>query len=86
MIFVFRVCTANCRNQVLILLLVPAAFTVSTGERHWEILLRARAIENGAYVIAAAQCGTHDGDRKTYGHSMVVDPWEKSSQRQVRSQ
>lgn len=59
------------------LLLVPAAFTVSTGERHWEVLLRARAIENGAYVIAAAQCGVHDGDRKTYGHSMVVDPWGK---------
>jgi predicted amidohydrolase len=59
------------------ILTVPAAFTVSTGEMHWEVLLRARAIENGAFVIAPAQCGTHDGGRKTYGHSMVVDPWGK---------
>jgi len=59
------------------ILLVPAAFTVPTGEMHWEVLLRARAIENGAYVVAAAQCGTHDGGRKTYGHSMVVNPWGK---------
>lgn len=59
------------------ILTVPAAFTVSTGEMHWETLLRARAIENGAFVIAPAQCGTHDSGRKTYGHSMVVDPWGK---------
>lgn len=59
------------------ILTVPAAFTVPTGEMHWSVLLRARAIENGAYVIAPAQCGTHDGGRKTYGHSMVVDPWGK---------
>ena len=59
------------------ILLVPAAFTVPTGEMHWEVLLRARAIENGAYVIAAAQCGVHDGGRKTYGHSMVINPWGK---------
>lgn len=58
-----------------VLLAVPAAFTVPTGEMHWEILLRARAIENGAFVIAPAQCGVHDDGRKTYGHSMVVDPW-----------
>ncbi len=61
------------------LLTVPAAFTVPTGKAHWEILLRARAIENGAFVIAPAQVGTHnfsDGSsRETYGHSMVVDPW-----------
>ncbi|MEK9992384.1 MAG: carbon-nitrogen hydrolase family protein, partial [Paracoccaceae bacterium] len=60
------------------ILTVPSAFTVPTGKAHWEILLRARAIENGAYVIAPAQIGTHNfsdgGDRKTYGHSMVVDP------------
>lgn len=55
--------------------LVPAAFTVPTGEAHWEVLLRARAIENGAFVLAAAQCGDHGNGRKTYGHSMVVDPW-----------
>ena len=61
------------------ILTVPSAFTVPTGKAHWEILLRARAIENGAYVIAPAQTGTHNfsvgGDRKTYGHSIAVDPW-----------
>ena len=57
------------------ILLVPAAFTVPTGEAHWHTLLRARAIENGCFVIAAAQTGTHDGNRKTYGHSLIVDPW-----------
>lgn len=56
---------------------IPAAFTVSTGEMHWEVLLRARAIENGAFVIAPAQCGTHDGGRHTYGHSMMINPWGK---------
>ena len=58
-------------------LCVPSAFTVSTGQMHWEILLRARAIENGVFVIAPAQCGTHDGGRKTYGHSLIIDPWGK---------
>jgi predicted amidohydrolase len=57
------------------ILLVPSAFTVPTGEAHWHVLLRARAIENGCYVVAAAQCGTHDGGRKTYGHSLIIDPW-----------
>jgi predicted amidohydrolase len=57
------------------LLLVPSAFTFTTGEAHWEILLRARAIENLAYVLAAAQGGRHDNQRRTWGHSMVVDPW-----------
>lgn len=57
------------------MLLVPSAFTVSTGRAHWEILLRARAIETGAFVIAAAQVGRHDDGRETWGHSMVVDPW-----------
>jgi predicted amidohydrolase len=56
---------------------VPSAFTRPTGEAHWEILLRARAIENLAYVIAPAQCGTHPGGRTTYGHSMIIDPWGK---------
>lgn len=59
------------------ILSIPAAFTVSTGEMHWEVLLRARAIENGAFVIAPAQCGTHDGNRHTYGHSMIINPWGK---------
>jgi predicted amidohydrolase len=54
---------------------VPAAFTVSTGEAHWHILLRARAIEAGAFVVAAAQSGRHEDGRETYGHSLVADPW-----------
>jgi predicted amidohydrolase len=59
------------------ILTVPAAFTRQTGEAHWEILLRARAIENGAFVIAAAQGGVHEDGRETFGHSMIVDPWGK---------
>lgn len=54
---------------------VPAAFTRPTGEAHWHILLRARAIESGAFVIAAAQTGNHADGRATYGHSLVIDPW-----------
>ncbi|MEO1192714.1 MAG: carbon-nitrogen hydrolase family protein [Pseudomonadota bacterium] len=56
-------------------LTVPAAFTKVTGEAHWHVLLRARAIETGCFVIAPAQCGTHAGGRQTYGHSLIVDPW-----------
>ncbi len=56
---------------------VPSAFTVPTGQAHWEILLRARAIEAGLFVVAAAQSGTHEDGRTTYGHSLVVDPWGK---------
>ncbi len=56
-------------------LTVPAAFTRQTGEAHWHALLRARAIENGAWVIAAAQGGLHEDGRETYGYSLVVDPW-----------
>jgi predicted amidohydrolase len=58
-----------------ILLTVPAAFTLMTGKDHWEVLLRARAIENQAYVVAPAQQGHHPKDRLTWGHAMVVDPW-----------
>ncbi len=54
---------------------VPAAFTRPTGEAHWHTLLRARAIETGCYVFAPAQCGEHEGGRKTYGHSLIVSPW-----------
>ncbi len=54
---------------------VPAAFTVPTGRAHWEVLLRARAIETGSYVIAPAQVGEHEGGRQTWGHSMIIDPW-----------
>jgi predicted amidohydrolase len=54
---------------------IPAAFTRSTGEAHWHTLIRARAIETGAFVVAAAQTGVHADGRETYGHSLVVDPW-----------
>jgi deaminated glutathione amidase len=57
------------------LITVPSAFTKRTGEAHWEILLRARAIENSAFVIAPAQTGRHGDKRQTYGHSMIIDPW-----------
>jgi len=56
-------------------LTVPAAFTQTTGKAHWAVLLRARAVENLAYVIAAGQYGEHPDNRRTYGHSMIVDPW-----------
>ncbi|MFZ1775279.1 MAG: carbon-nitrogen hydrolase family protein [Rhizobiaceae bacterium] len=58
-------------------LTMPAAFTRQTGEAHWHILQRARAIENGAFVISAAQGGLHEDGRETYGHSLIVDPWGK---------
>jgi predicted amidohydrolase len=58
-----------------VLLTVPAAFTLMTGKDHWEVLLRARAIENQAYVLAPAQQGKHPKDRMTWGHAMVIDPW-----------
>jgi len=54
---------------------VPSAFTYTTGRAHWELLLRARAVENLAYVLAPAQGGTHENGRRTWGHSMLVDPW-----------
>jgi predicted amidohydrolase len=57
------------------LLSVPAAFTYTTGKAHWELLLRARAVENQAYVIAPAQGGVHENGRRTWGHTMIVDPW-----------
>lgn len=55
--------------------LLPAAFTHTTGEKHWEVLLRARAIENLAYVLGSAQGGTHENGRRTWGHSLIVDSW-----------
>lgn len=60
-----------------ILMVVPAAFTYTTGQVHWELLLRARAVENQCYVLAAAQGGQHQNGRRTWGHSMLVDPWGK---------
>ena len=59
------------------LIVVPAAFTYTTGQAHWEILLRARAIENQCYVLASAQGGKHENGRRTWGHSMLIDPWGK---------
>ena len=58
-----------------VLAFVPSAFTVPTGRAHWEVLLRARAIEMGAFVLAAAQSGTHADGRETWGHSLAIDPW-----------
>ncbi|MEM6748456.1 MAG: carbon-nitrogen hydrolase family protein [Pseudomonadota bacterium] len=57
------------------ILTIPAAFTVPTGKAHWEVLLRARAIETGSFVLAAAQGGTHEDGRVTYGHSLIISPW-----------
>jgi predicted amidohydrolase len=62
-------------NRACDAIAVPAAFTVPTGAAHWNVLLRARAIEAQAFVIAAAQVGTHEDGRQTYGHSLVIDPW-----------
>ena len=59
------------------MLSIPAAFTRPTGAAHWHVLLRARAIESGAWVIAAAQVGVHEDGRETFGHSLVIDPWGK---------
>jgi deaminated glutathione amidase len=66
---------SRLRDHGATILAVPAAFTVPTGEAHWHALLRARAIENACYIIAAAQTGHHADGRQTYGHSLVIDPW-----------
>ncbi len=63
------------RLQAADLIIVPAAFTATTGQAHWEALLRARAIENLCYMLASAQGGRHENGRATFGHSMLVDPW-----------
>lgn len=65
------------RDQHVNLLTVPAAFTFQTGQAHWDVLLRARAIENQSYVIAANQVGLHTNGRQTWGHSCIIDPWGK---------
>lgn len=67
-------------NQGAEIILLPAAFTALTGKAHWEVLLRARAIENLCYIVAAAQGGYHINGRSTYGHSMIVDPWGGATQ------
>lgn len=69
--YLFRT-LAQAGAQVM---LVPSAFAYTTGSAHWHVLLRARAIETGSYVIAPAQCGMHPGGRRTYGHALIIDPW-----------
>ena len=59
------------------IVLLPAAFTIPTGKHHWETLVRARAIENNVFLIATGMCGKHHSNRKTYGHSLLVNPWGK---------
>ena len=68
---------AALTNEGANILTIPAAFTVPTGDAHWHVLMRARAIEAGCFVVAAAQVGQHEDGRVTYGHSLVVDPWGK---------
>lgn len=62
-------------SQQAEIILTPAAFTATTGAAHWHVLQRSRAIETGAFIIAAAQKGTHDDGRQTYGHALIIDPW-----------
>ena len=75
MTFDFLIFTSGLANQGAGIIAVPAAFTYVTGQAHWETLLRARAIETGSWIIAPAQCGVHAGGRRTWGHSLIVDPW-----------
>ncbi len=71
----YRALTFAAGESPLDLICVPSAFTHATGAKHWELLLRARAVENLCYVIAPAQGGTHPNGRRTFGHSMIIDPW-----------
>lgn len=71
----FPLLAAWLRQAGAELLVYPSAFTQVTGRAHWEVLLRSRAVENGCYVLAAAQCGQHNEKRYSFGHSMLVDPW-----------
>jgi nitrilase len=73
----YRALMGGVQDAPCDLISVPSAFTYTTGLAHWELLLRARAVENQCYVIAAAQGGVHENGRRTFGHSMVVDPWGK---------
>ena len=59
------------------IILMPSAFTVPSGKAHWEVMLRSRAIENSLFVVATGMCGKHHTNRKTYGHSLLVNPWGK---------
>jgi deaminated glutathione amidase len=71
----YRALTYAPGQRPLDLICVPSAFTYSTGAKHWELLLRARAVENQCYVMASAQGGEHRNGRRTWGHSMIIDPW-----------
>ena len=71
----YRALTYAPGRRPLDLICVPSAFTHATGEHHWELLLRARAVENQCYVLASAQGGMHRNGRRTWGHSMIIDPW-----------
>ena len=66
------------------IILIPAAFTVHTGKAHWETLVRARAIENSIFIVATSMCGTHHAKRKTYGHSLLFDPWGKAQNQSTK--
>ena len=66
--------------------IIPAAFTETTGRAHWEVLLRARAIENQCYVLAVAQGGKHENGRETHGNSMLIDPWGEIVDRQAKGE
>lgn len=66
----------GCENDLgAEIVLIPSAFTMVTGKAHWEVLLRARAIENQVYIVAAAQSGKHNENRESWGHTMIIDPW-----------
>ncbi len=71
----YRALTYTSGEPPLDLICVPSAFTYATGEKHWELLLRARAVENQCYVMASAQGGVHRNGRRTWGHTMIIDPW-----------
>jgi len=71
----YRALTSDSARPPLDLICVPSAFTHATGAAHWELLLRARAVENQCYVLAAAQGGRHENGHRTWGHSMIIDPW-----------
>ena len=77
MILVFQTYTGQLAKKGAEIILIPAAFTVPTGKVHWDTLVRARAIENSVFIVATNMCGTHHAGRRTYGHSILFDPWGK---------
>ena len=75
MISAFRGCIASWGRPGLSWITIPAAFAQTTGQAHWHVLQRARAIETGSFVLSSAQCGTHADGRRTHSHSLIVGPW-----------